>query len=216
MMKYAEFKEHKIQRTCTKKFHTPQKYKKYLQKDFHGRCGYCNMSEELVTVSFHVEHFVPEKIFKGKKDYLRTDYNNLMWSCPKCNLSKGDKYQGDLSGSSEIVNELFYNPAKIDYNQIFYRNELGGIDSDDPKGREMINTLKLYRPVHNLAWLLEQLEKLCDRLETLQEQEQDPVKKLILEAALGKVAMKCVNIERLFRVVYKGKKVFSERKETQN
>lgn len=208
-MKYAEFKEHKIQRTCTKKFNTPQKYKKYLQKDFHGRCGYCNMSEELVTVSFHVEHYVPEKIFKGKKDFLRTDYNNLIWSCPKCNLSKGDKYQGDLSGDSEIINELFYNPTQTDYNQIFYRNELGGIDSDDLKGREMIKTLKLYRPVHNLAWLLEQLEKLCDRMEMLVANENDPVQKRRLEEELGKVARKCVIIGRLFRVVFKGNKVFS-------
>ena len=45
-----------------------------------------------MTIPYHVEHFVPEKVFKGIRDELRTDYNNLMWSCPKCNLSKGDKY----------------------------------------------------------------------------------------------------------------------------
>ena len=50
---------------------------------------------------------------------------------------------------------------KTDYNRIFYRNELGGIDLDDPKGCEMIKLLKLYCPVHNPAWLLERMERLC-------------------------------------------------------
>lgn len=212
-MKYAEFKKHEIHRTCTEKFDSPQKYRKYLQKDFHGRCCYCNMSEDLVTVSFHVEHFIPEKVFKGKKDELRTDYNNLMWSCPKCNLSKSDRYKGSLLGNSKIENELFYNPVETDYNNIFYRNELGGIDSDDSKGREMINLLRLYRPVHNLAWLFEQLEELCEKLDECKKTETDPVKRKLLEAAQGKAAMQCVKIGYLFRAAYKGKKVFSESQE---
>lgn len=207
-MKYAEFKEHDIQRTCVKKYDTPQKYKSHLQKDFCGKCCYCNMPEDLVTVPYHVEHFVPENAFKGIRDDLWTDYNNLMWSCPKCNLSKGDKYKGDIYDVTKIENELFYNPVEIDYNDIFYRNELGGIDSDDLKGREMINMLKLYRPVHNLAWLLERLEKLCDQLEVQQKIEKDLEKRKLLESAAGKVARKCVEIEKLFRAVYRGTKVF--------
>ena len=209
-MRYDKFKEHKIQRTCDKHFNVPKKYSPYLQKDFHGRCCYCNMSEELVTVPYHVEHFIPVKVFTGVKDSLDVDYNNLMWSCPKCNLSKGDKYQGDIVNDSEIVNELFYNPVETDYNEIFYRNELGGISSDDPKGREMIKMLKLYRPVHNLAWLLERLEKLCAELEKQKVREKDPERKRLLGAAEGAVAIKCVKIEQEFRAVYKGKKVFRE------
>lgn len=209
-MKYTEFKGHDIRRSCSEQFDKPQKYKKYLQKDFHGRCCYCNMSEELVTVPYHVEHFIPEKEFKGKRDDLKTDYNNLMWSCPKCNLSKGDKYKGDLLKNPNIENELFYNPVDTDYNSIFYRNELGGIDSDDLKGREMIKLLKLYRPVHNLALLLEELEKLSEQLDEQCKRERDPEKSKILESAAGKVAMKCVKIEKLFRAVYRGKKIFTE------
>ena len=209
-MKYAEFREHDIHRTCTEQYDAPQKYKQYLRRDFHGRCCYCNMPEELVTVPYHVEHFVPEKVFKGIRDELRTDYNNLMWSCPKCNLSKGDKYKGDIRDDSKIENELFYNPVETDFNRIFYRNELGGIDSDDLKGREMINLLKLYRPVHNFAWLLERLEKLCNQLEERQRVEKDLEKRQLLESAAGKVARKCVEIEKLFRAVYRGTKVFQE------
>lgn len=209
-MKYAEFREHDIHRTCTNKFDTPQKYRPYLRKDFHGRCCYCNMPEELVTVPYHVEHFIPEKAFKGIRDELRTDYHNLMWSCPKCNLSKGDKYKGNMQDKFGLTNELFYDPVETDYNSIFYRNELGGIDSNDLKGREMIKMLKLYRPVHNLAWLLERLEKLCGQLEERQSVERDAEKQKLLEAAAGKAARKCVEMERLFRAVYRGTKVFRE------
>lgn len=209
-MKYANFKEHDIRRTCTERFDTPKSYRPYLQKDFQGRCCYCNMPEELVTVPYHVEHFIPEKVFKGIRDELKTDYNNLMWSCPKCNLSKGDQYKGNIYDDSKIENALFYNPVETDYNGIFYRNELGGIDSDDSKGREMIKLLKLYRPVHNFAWLLERMEKLCGQLEERQRIEKDLEKRQLLESAAGKVARECVKIEWLFRAVYKGKKVFQD------
>lgn len=210
LMKYAEFREHDICRTCTEQYNTPQKYKPHLQKDFHGRCCYCNMSEEVVAVPYHVEHFVPEKVFKGIRDELRTDYNNLMWSCPKCNLSKGDKYKGNIHDDSKIENELFYNPVEIDYNKVFYRNELGGIDSNDPKGREMINLLKLYRPVHNYAWLFERLEKLWSQLEEQQRVETDLEKRQLLEYAAGKVARKCVEVGKFFRAAYRGTKVFQD------
>lgn len=212
-MKYAEFREHEIRRTCTDQFDSPQKYRSNLQKDFQGRCCYCNMSEELVTIPYHVEHFIPEKVFKGIRDDLKTDYNNLMWSCPKCNLSKGDKYKGNIHDYSKMENTLFYNPVEIDYNRVFYRNELGGIDSDDLKGREMIKMLKLYRPVHNLAWLLERLEKLCGQLEERQRIEKDLEKRQLLESAVGKVARECVKMEKLFRAVYRGKKCFRTAKE---
>lgn len=108
-MRYAEFKDHKIQRTCTKEFKHFRTYAQYLQKDFHNRCCYCNMSDELLTVSYHVEHFIPRKAFEGVRDELDTDYNNLMWACPKCNLSKGNKYKGDLLNSDKIEGSVTTN-----------------------------------------------------------------------------------------------------------
>nr|WP_304955995.1 HNH endonuclease [uncultured Acetatifactor sp.] len=205
-MKYEKFKDHVIKRTCQESFDKPRKYKPYLQKDFHRRCCYCNMPEDLLTVPYHVEHFIPENAFKGIKDSLMTDYKNLMWSCPKCNLSKGEKFSGDIRHNNKIENKLFYNPVETDYNNIFYRNELGGIDSDDPKGREMIKILKLYRPVHNFALLYERYEKLAVKLEQQQKEETDPERKRMLESAAGKVAMKCVKIGIAFRAVYRDSK----------
>lgn len=198
-MRYAKFREHEIKRTCTRTFRTPSGYRPYLKKDFHDRCCYCNMPRYLITSPYHIDHFIPRKEFKGKKDSLLTDYENLMWSCPKCNLSKGDQYQGDLLHDSGIVNELFYNPTVTDYNEIFYRNEYGGIDSDDEKGRDMIRRLKLYRPVHNLAWVVERLENVYDDLKTEIEQEPDEERKEELSRIRDKLAGIYMEKFRLFR-----------------
>lgn len=46
-----------------------------------GRCFYCGMP--LDYNDFHVDHFIP-KALGGK------DKDNLVPSCPDCNLSKGD------------------------------------------------------------------------------------------------------------------------------
>lgn len=205
-MRYEKFKEHQIKRTCKEHFDKYHRYKPYLQEDFNGRCCYCNMPSELLTISYHVEHFIPVKVFAGKKDSLLTEYENLMWACPKCNLSKGDKYKGDFENSSKIENELFYNPVEVDYNDIFYRNEIGGIDSEDAKGREMIKILKLYRPIHNLAWLIERLEKLALNLEQEAKKETDLERKKILSEAAGKVALEYVKKSKLFRASYNGTK----------
>lgn len=204
-MRYKKFKEHEIRRTCSEQFDKYPKYRRFLKEDFQDRCCYCNMPGELLTISYHVEHFIPVKVFTGKKDSLLTEYENLMWACPKCNLSKGDKYKGDFQTSSKIENELFYNPVETDYNDIFFRNEIGGIDSEDEKGREMIKLLKLYRPIHNLAWLIERLEKLALNLEEAAKTETDIERKKLLEAAAGKVALEHLKKSKLFRAVYNGK-----------
>lgn len=203
-MRYEKFKDHQIKRTCKVRFDNYVKYKPFLKADFHERCCYCNMPSALLTISYHVEHFIPIKVFEGKKDSLLTEYDNLMWACPKCNLSKGDKYEGDFQRSDKIENELFYNPVEVDYD-IFFRNEIGGIDSEDEKGREMIKLLKLYRPIHNLAWLIERLEKLALNLEEAAKKEIDLERKSLLNEAAGKVALEYIKKSKLFRAAYNGK-----------
>lgn len=204
-MKYEDFKKHRIQKTKGLDFRNPNQYRPYLSKDFSGRCCYCNMHEGTVTAPFHVEHFIPENTFKGIKDSLKTDYRNLMWSCPKCNLSKGDKYAGDLVHNSEIENAMFYNPEKVDYNEIFFRNELGAIDSEDDKGRQMIRELKLYRPIHTLSWLVEKLEDTYDLLERAIATEAGGSRKDAYITARDKIANIHMKKERAFRAAYNSK-----------
>lgn len=164
-MKIADFCKHRIHRNCDKEYKDYHDYRPYLQKDFAHRCCYCNLHEDTIGVlSFQIDHFIPRKEFEGKRDELKTQYDNLMFTCPKCNRAKSNQYEGDIT-TPEIENRLFYNPDLVDYNLIFYRDELGGIASDDPKGRAMINQLKLYRPIHNYAWILEKYDDLIKRLD---------------------------------------------------
>ena len=41
-MKYDEFRNFRITRTCNKEYKPYKSYKKFLKKDFHNRCAYCN------------------------------------------------------------------------------------------------------------------------------------------------------------------------------
>lgn len=71
-----------------------------------------------------------------------------------------------------------------DYNTIFYRDDVGSICSDDEKGRDMINRIKLYRPIHNLLLICEitknTLEKINKQIEI--EGKESPKGILLLKA----------------------------------
>lgn len=164
-MSLSKFRNHNITRTCDKEYKDYHSYQKFLLTDFSCRCCYCNIHKKtLGTSSFQIDHFVPKKRFEGKRDELLTKYDNLMLACPKCNRAKSDQFEGDIF-SATIENDLFYNPDYVDYNTIFYRNELGGISSDDEKGKDMIKRLKLYRPIHSYAWVLESLDRLINQID---------------------------------------------------
>lgn len=157
------FRDFKIQRTCTKTYEDYRSYKQYLRKDFQGRCAYCNLLDIQITTPFEVDHFIPYNAFKDEWPELEKTYKNLIYSCKKCNIAKSDQYHGDIN-KRIIENELFYDPEDIDYDTIFYRDDIGSICSDDEKGRDMINRIKLYRPIHNLAWICEITKKTLDKL----------------------------------------------------
>ena len=155
-MKIDEFKSHTITRSSPKPKNKYSYYKNDLRQDFCGRCAYCNLSDDSITTPFEIDHFITKTAFKDIRPELLTDYNNLIYSCKKCNNAKRGQFSGDLS-VSHPTNELFYDPVLVDYNNIFYRNELGAIASDDAKGKHMIEILKLYRPIHILGWLCEKI-----------------------------------------------------------
>lgn len=179
------FRDFKIQRTCTKQYKSYHSYKPFLQKDFHSRCAYCNLLDTQVTTPYEIDHFIPKDIFKDEWPELETTYKNLIYSCKKCNGAKSDQFKGDLS-KRVIENELFYDPEETDYNTIFYRDDEGNICSEDKKGRDMINRIKLYRPIHNLAWLCEMTKQTLDKLNAqIEEAGKDSERgKLLIEAKL--------------------------------
>lgn len=183
-MKIKEFKSHTITRSTPPHYSSYGKYKPYLENDFCERCAYCNLHSKRITTPFEVDHFVSRAAFDGVRPELETDYKNLVYSCKKCNVAKSGQFKGDLT--EEIpTNALFYDPVLVDYNSIFYRNEFGAIDSDDPKGRSMINMLKLYRPIHILAWLCEEIGATADKLQDAINVETSEAKKQEYEKALN-------------------------------
>lgn len=62
------------------------------------------------------------------------DYFNLIYFCKKCNVVKLNKYYG-FKNINNLENKLFYDLVVILYENIFFCNELGGIDFYDVKGR---------------------------------------------------------------------------------
>lgn len=203
-MESSNFRSHKITRTCDKEYSDFHSYQNFLLADFSYRCCYCNIHQStLGTASFQIDHFIPQKHFKGKRDELLTQYNNLMLACPKCNRAKSDQYEGDIS-TETIENQLFYNPELVDYNTIFYRNELGGISSNDVKGKDMIKRLKLYRPVHNYAWVLEKLSNLILQIDK-QISAATGDEKVKLESIRDKLAYKHYIMQSHFLTAYRQK-----------
>ena len=157
-----------------------------------------------ITTRFEIDHFIPEEAFKNIRDDLKTDYRNLVYACKKCNNYKGAKFRGDLH-SENPRNEMFYDPATTDYNKIFYRNEFGAIASDDEKGKQQIRELKLYLPIHNLAWICEELYEVAERLRIAKEKETDTHKKEVYEKLYNKANEKLRMRKAAFLALYNDK-----------
>lgn len=207
-MKYKNFREFKIIRTCEREYKSYNSYRKVLKKDFHNRCAYCNTYDYILEpLTYAIDHYVPKAIFKDKDKTLDYNYNNLMYTCPKCNSEKKDKYYiEESSGNLEIKNSLFYNPVEVDYNEIFYRDELGSIQSEDKKGKEMIALLKLYRPLYNFAWLLEELHYINEKINNkLREDSLSIEAREKFETALNKINSYYIEMDKLFKKSYKMK-----------
>ena len=203
-MKIKDFKNHDIVRSSPKKKKNYREYKPFLKHDFKGRCAYCNLRDEAITTPFHIDHFIPQKKFKGIRDDLDSEYTNLIYSCPKCNNAKGEYFEGNIYEENP-TNELFYDPALVDYNTIFYINEVGTIASDDSKGQNMIKLLKLYRPIHILGWICEEMKLVRVELESAIEKETDVEKKQLLIDAKNQINDKYCKYRDIFIASYNDK-----------
>jgi hypothetical protein len=68
-------------------------YRPYLQSDFQHCCVHCYMHEDWNGGHHHfeIDHFRP----KGKFKELRKVYDNLYWSCHRCNKLKGERWPSE-------------------------------------------------------------------------------------------------------------------------
>lgn len=131
--------------------------KKRLIKDFHNCCAYCDDSDIYSGGSnnYHVEHFAP----KDKFPELKYIYDNLLYSCPYCNISKSNKWPSNNS-SANIVNDIgFIDPCCADYYKHLARNKNGSIVFLSELGKYMYFELKLYLKRHEIIYNLEQINE---------------------------------------------------------
>jgi uncharacterized protein (TIGR02646 family) len=104
---------------------------------FRGRCAYCE--SKITHIGYgHIEHFRPKA--KSKYPLLAVKWTNLLLSCERCNIIKGDQFP-----TPKLINPCIDNPSEhflFDYDvHIGIANVLG----ITPRGKITESTLQLNR-----------------------------------------------------------------------
>ncbi len=131
--------------------------KEQLIIDFEHKCAYCDDYDKYVGGSkvYHVEHFAPKEKFPE----LQFTYDNLLYACPYCNISKSNKWPSNNSDINVVENEGFVDPCTEEYNNHLERKENGSISYLSPVGEYMYYNLKLYLQRHQLIYNLGRVHK---------------------------------------------------------
>ncbi|MED1722055.1 HNH endonuclease [Brevibacillus parabrevis] len=137
------------------KWRTNGTNKKYLAADFDNKCAYCDDWDKFSGGynSYHVEHFAPKEKFK----HLEFVYDNLLYSCPYCNISKSNKWIGSSADECVVGNQGFVDPCTDEYYKHLERDNDGNIIYLSPIGEYMYYELKLYLRRHFILYNLERI-----------------------------------------------------------
>lgn len=116
-----------------KRRHAPRGYRRYrdyrpwLRDEFCFRCVYCMKRETWNEQrrEWHLDHFIPQAEDKS----LRNDYDNLVFSCASCNMTKRDSRVPD--------------PCRVAYGNCLLVKEGGDIIPLNKDGRKLIGELGL-------------------------------------------------------------------------
>lgn len=154
--------------------------KELLVKDFNNSCGYCGDKDIFLggINAYHVDHFAPKKNFPE----LSTTYDNLVYSCPFCNISKSNKWVGRTSEESIFEGRGFVDPCLEEYNHHLYRNGDGEICvlGNSTIGEYMYYELNLsllrHKYIYKMGYLFELCEKLKMKISSLKKEGKECVK----------------------------------------
>ncbi len=126
-----------------------------LVKDFKCKCAYCDDHHHYSGGynSYHVEHFAPKERFP----HLQFTYENLLYSCPYCNIAKSNKWVGKDENENIVGEQGFIDPCSQEYNQHLQRNDDGSIGYLTPIGEHIYSELKLYLKRHQLIYNIEKV-----------------------------------------------------------
>lgn len=145
------------------KWITNKTNKKYLAIDFKNRCAYCDDWDKYNGGyrDYHVEHFAP----KEKFPMLKYTYDNLLYACPFCNLSKTDTWPSDDSSKNVVGDRGFLDPCDKDYYENLYRKDDGSIWYKTELGKYIFNELNLGLKRHKILYRQTELNELIEKLQ---------------------------------------------------
>lgn len=139
-------------------------HKEDLKIDFKRRCGYCDDVDTWRINWFEIDHFVPKKHLVTIKS---TDYSNLVYSCRSCNNAKRAIWPTKSETVHHHDNVGFIDPCDAQYAKQFTRSGTGRIIPGTPHGKWMYNSLKLYKPQHEIIWNIEALNRLIEECDSV-------------------------------------------------
>lgn len=134
-----------------------------LEEDFHFLCGYCGKNGKIMHQKFHIDHFVPKSLDSDREN----DYYNLVLACPKCNLSKSDKWPTEDINVPNDGKTGFVDPATKQFDEHIERNSEGFVVGITPVGENMCSMLHLDIRRTDLYWKIDRIRKIEDQLEEL-------------------------------------------------
>lgn len=134
-----------------------------LEEDFHFLCGYCGKNGKIMHQKFHIDHFVPKSLDPDREN----DYYNLVLACPKCNLSKSNKWPTRDINVPNDGNIGFVDPATEQFEEHIERNSEGFVVGITNVGKNMCSMLHLDIRRTDLYWKIDRIRKMEDRLELL-------------------------------------------------
>lgn len=151
-------------RTCSKTYKNYRAYKPYLVIDFNHTCGYCDDNDKWLggDRNYHIDHFCPKSLF----DELENEYNNLVYSCPFCNISKSNDWVTASSDESidKALNVGYIDPCNPDYIKHFTRLSDGTIKPVTDIGEYMWRKLKFYLKRHQVIYQMNEIFQLKKEL----------------------------------------------------
>ena len=120
----------------------------YLRPDFQHRCAYCLTHEHFFLdgdageIDHHRPMHPPPSLGKDFSR-LRNVYDNLYWSCAKCNRGKGNCWPTDAQYAR---GERFLDPCAEDHDDHWDTHPDGTVTPRTPTGEYTIRHIRLDRP----------------------------------------------------------------------
>lgn len=116
-------------------------YRPFLRRDFDFRCAYCLRHEFFFGggEAGEVDHFRPRHLFPA----LLNDYDNLYWSCRKCNAVKGRTWP---SADQTERGLRFLDPCGDDQTHHWQAHTDGTLTALTLPGQYTIRHIRLDRP----------------------------------------------------------------------